>query len=137
VRLWIRSVAAGAALTLALLALPPRAAPAAGAAAVRRYQVTMKFWKATVAEVATIAVTNLPADAFAYEGDTVEFVVRNESPIAEGFAIDAYGVKEVLQPGETKTIRVRNVRRGAYTIYCQLHPMSVHYTGTLLVAPRR
>lgn len=97
----------------------------------------MKFWKATVAGVSTIAVTNLPADAFAYEGETVEFVIRNESPIPEGFAIDAFGIKEVLQPKETKTIRVRNVRPGAYTIYCQLHPASVHYTGTLLVAPRR
>lgn len=129
--------------TLALVALAaavlllPGAQPAPAAPAVRRYQVTMKFWKATVAGVSTIAVTNLPADAFAYAGETVEFVVRNESPIPEGFAIDAFGVKEVLQPKQTKTVRIRNVRPGAYTIYCHLHPMSVHYTGTLLVAPRR
>lgn len=30
------------------------------------------------------AVTNLPADAFAYEGETVEFVVRNDSPTPKG-----------------------------------------------------
>ncbi|MDR7554594.1 MAG: cupredoxin domain-containing protein [Armatimonadota bacterium] len=125
-----------AALAAAVLLLPA-AQPVLGAPAVRRYQVVMKFWKATVAEVSTIAVTNLPADAFAYAGETVEFVVRNDSPIPEGFAIDAFGVKEVLQPKETKTVRIRNVRPGAYTIYCHLHPMSVHYTGTLLVAPRR
>ncbi len=115
--------------------LLPGAAPSSSAP-VRRYTVTMKFWKATVAGVSTIAVTNLPADAFAYEGETVEFVVRNESPIPEGFAIDAFGVKQVLQPKETKTIRIRATRAGAYTIYCHLHPMSVHYTGTLTVAPR-
>lgn len=134
----VRSVPLLAATAVLALAVATFPAPApAGSAPVRRYQVTMKFWKATVAGVSTIAVTNLPADAFAYEGETVEFVVRNESPIPEGFAIDAFGVKEVLQPKETKTVRIRGVRRGAYTIYCHLHPMSVHYTGTLLVAPRR
>lgn len=133
----LRILTAAAVLAVALLAPAPLAQPARGAAPVRRYQVTMKFWKATVAGVSTIAVTNLPADAFAYEGETVEFVVRNESPIPEGFAIDAFGVKEVLQPKQAKTVRIRNVRAGAYTIYCHLHPMSVHHTGTLLVAPRR
>jgi nitrosocyanin len=131
-------VVLGLAVAALVVGWNARPEPASGAPApARRYHVTMKFWKATVAGVATVAVVNLPADAFAYEGETVEFVVRNDSPIPEGFAIDAFGVKEVLQPKETKTVRVRNVRRGAYTIYCHLHPMSVHYTGTLLVAPRR
>lgn len=125
---------AACALGLSLVFLPGPAP--SSPAPVRRYQVTMRFWKATVAGVATVAVTNLPADAFAYEGETVEFVLRNESPIPEGFAIDAFGVKEVLQPKQTKTVRVRDVRAGAYPIYCHLHPMSVHYPGTLVVAPR-
>ena len=83
-----------------------------------------------------MAVTNLPADAVAYAGDTVVFRVTNESPIAEGFAIDAYGVRETLEPRQTKVIRIRAVRPGAFVLYCQLHPFSVHYTGTLLVLPR-
>ncbi|MBE3598654.1 MAG: cupredoxin domain-containing protein [Limnochordaceae bacterium] len=103
---------------------------------VRSYTVTMKLTKATVADVPTIAVTNLPADAIAYEGDGVEFTIVNESPIDEGFAIDAYGIKEVLKPGETRTARIQRVRAGAYPIYCQLHPLSVHQSGTLLVLPK-
>lgn len=98
--------------------------------------MTQKFWKATVAGVATIAVTNLPSDLIAYEGDTVAIVVRNESPIDEGFAIDAFGVREVLAPHQSRTVRLVHVRPGAYVIYCQLHPLSVHYPGTLLVLPR-
>jgi nitrosocyanin len=133
----IRTVLTEAALAATILVLALLVQLAPGTAAVRRYQVTMKFWKATVAGVSTIAVTNLPADLFAYEGETVEFVIRNESPIPEGFAIDAFGIKEVLQPKQTRTVRIRDVRPGAYTIYCHLHPMSVHYPGTLLVAPRR
>lgn len=108
----------------------------AASPSVRSYTVTMRFTKATVADVSTIAVTNLPADAIAYEGDAVEFTIVNESPIDEGFAIDAYGVKEVLKPGETRTVRIQRVRAGAYPIYCQLHPLSVHQSGTLLVLPR-
>lgn len=103
---------------------------------VRRYAVVMKLTKATVADVPTIAVSNLPADAIAYEGDTVEFTITNESPIPEGFAIDAYNIREVLQPGETKTVRIQQVRAGAFPIYCQLHPLSVHQSGTLLVLPK-
>jgi nitrosocyanin len=116
--------------------VPAGADAAAGAAAPRTYRVTMKLWKATVEGTATIAVTNDPADAIAYAGDRVVFVIRNQSPIAEGFAIDAYGVKVTLQPGETKQVTVRATRPGAFTIYCHLHPWSVHYTGTLLVLPR-
>lgn len=62
--------------------------------------------------------------------------MHNQSPIPEGFAIDAYRVKETLQPNETKRIVIRFVSLGAFTIYCHLHPWSVHYTGTLLVLPR-
>jgi nitrosocyanin len=117
--------------------LHPGTGQAAAAQAVRETAITMKFWKATVAGVSTIAVTNLPADAIAYEGDTMVFVVKNESPLPEGFSIDSLGVKEVLEPRQTKRIRVANVRAGAHVIYCQLHPFSVHYPGTLLVLPRR
>jgi len=111
--------------------------PAWAATAERTYQVTQKFWKATVAGVNTLAVTNLPSDLIAYEGDTVVIVVRNESPIAEGFSIDAYGVHGVLASKQTRTFRLSGLRAGAYVIYCQLHPYSVHYPGTLLVLPRR
>lgn len=103
----------------------------------RSYQVTQRFWKATVAGVNTVAVTNLPSDLIAYEGDTIVIVVRNQSPIAEGFSIDAYGVHGVLASKQTRTFRVSGLRAGAYVIYCQLHPYSVHYPGTLLVLPRR
>ncbi|MDR7481840.1 MAG: cupredoxin domain-containing protein [Armatimonadota bacterium] len=110
---------------------------AVAGSAVRETVVVMKFWKATVAGVPTIAVTNLPADAVAYEGDTVVFTVKNESPLPEGFSIDSLGIKEVIQPKQTRRIRVTNVRAGAHVIYCQLHPFSVHYPGNLLVLPRR
>jgi hypothetical protein len=50
-------------------------------AAVRRYPVNTKFWKATVAGVSTLAVTNLPADAFAYEGETVAFRGSQRKPV--------------------------------------------------------
>ena len=99
----------------------------------RTYDVVMRFAQATVAEVDTIAVVNLPADLWMRAGETVAVRVKNESPIPEGFAIDELGVKEVLQPGETRTIVLRNAKPGAYTIYCQLHPLGVHHTGTLLV----
>mgnify|MGYP000725351751 CR=1 FL=1 len=97
----------------------------------------MRFTRATVADVPTIAVTNLPGSVAVYEGERLAFVVSNESPIDEGFAIDAYGIREVLKPGETRTITIEQLRAGAFPIYCQLHPLSVHQAGTLLVLPAR
>lgn len=131
-----RALLLAAAVVLLGLLLPGTVPLEAAPTTARTYRVTMKLWKATVEGVSTIAVTNDPADAIAYAGDRVVFIVRNESPIAEGFAIDAYGIKVTLQPGQTRQITIRAARAGSFTIYCHLHPWSVHYTGTLLVLPR-
>jgi len=103
----------------------------------RQYRVVMKFAQSTVAEIDTIAVVNTPSDLWMYSGERVEVEVRNDSPIPEGFAIDELGVMEVLEPGEVRTFVLNAPQPGAYTIYCQLHPLGVHHTGTLLVLERR
>ncbi|MDE2571021.1 MAG: cupredoxin domain-containing protein [bacterium] len=96
--------------------------------------VKMVFTKATVAGVPTISVNNLPADVVARAGDTVVLTIVNQSPLPEGFSIDAYNVHDVIKPKATATVRLTGVKAGSYPIYCQLHPYSVHHLGTLLVA---
>lgn len=105
-------------------------------AATRNYDVTLKFTKASVAGVSTIAVTNLPGDIIVNEGDTVEITIKNDSPIPEGFSIDAYGVHDVLKPGQTRRVHIADAKAGSYVIYCQLHPLSVHGIGHLLVVSK-
>lgn len=109
-------------------------APASAAA--RHYSVDLKFTKATVAGVQTIAVTNWPADLIATQGDTVDITVKNTGPIPEGFSIDAFGVHEVLKPGKTVYVHLHPLAAGSYVIYCQLHPLSVHGIGHLLVVAK-
>jgi nitrosocyanin len=108
---------------------------ASRAAETERQTVRMVFTKATVAGIPTIAVTNLPTDMIARPGDTLIVTIVNQSPLAEGFSIDAYNVHAVVQPHATGTVRLTALRSGSYPIYCQLHPYSVHRVGTLLVAP--
>lgn len=105
-------------------------------AATRTFDVTMKFTKATVAGVNTVAVTNLPSDLVVNEGDDVDVTVKNNSPIPEGFSIDAFGVRDTFKPGQTGHVHLKNVKAGSYVMYCQLHPLSVHSIGHLLVVPK-
>lgn len=59
----------------------------------------------------------------------VTFKVVNTLNAEHGFAIDTMKVKEVLKPGEEKTISVPvlNIDRnaGEHRVYCHLHPKHV------------
>lgn len=87
----------------------------------------------TVKNIRAFNVLNEPEALVVEKGDKVSIVVENKSPISEGFSIDAYGIKEVLKAGETKTISFTADKKGAFNIYCQLHPMNIHLPGSLNV----
>lgn len=62
----------------------------------------------------------------------LELVVSNHTKKEHGFAIDKLHVKEVLKPGETKTIKISvtdldatGTDRSAFRMYDQLHPREV------------
>ena len=87
----------------------------------------------TVKNIRAFNVLNEPEALVVEKGDKVSIVVENKSPISEGFSIDAYGIKEVLKAGETKTISFTADKKGAFNIYCQLHPQNIHLPGSLNV----
>src|SRR6266516_7403120 len=62
------------------------------------------------------------------------FKVKNTLTAEHGFAIDSMKVKEVIKPGEEKTIRVplENIDKTVteHKVYCQLHPK--HMTAATL-----
>lgn len=87
----------------------------------------------TVKNIRAFNVLNEPEALVVKKGQTVNVVVENKSPISEGFSIDAFGVKEVIKKGETKTISFTADKVGAFTIWCQLHPMNIHLPGSLNV----
>jgi len=64
--------------------------------------------------------------------DPLELVVSNHTKKEHGFAIDRFRVKEVLKPGETKTIKISvtdldaiGTDRSAFRMYDHLHPKEV------------
>jgi hypothetical protein len=68
----------------------------------------------------------------------LEMVVTNHTKKEHGFAIDRLKIKEVLKPGESKTIKVAvtdldaiGTDRSAFRYYCHLHPG--HIGGQLYV----
>ena len=67
--------------------------------------------------------------------DTVTIHVVNTLPAEHGFAIDTMKVKELLKPGEDKTITVKpediDETVKEHKVYCQLHPK--HAPATLKV----
>jgi len=53
-------------------------------------------------------------------GDVV-FEVKNDGKVVHVFEIEGQGIEEEtprLQPGETATLRVSNIKSGAYEVYC-------------------
>jgi hypothetical protein len=66
----------------------------------------------------------------------VTLKVKNTLTAEHGFAIDTMKVKEVIKPGEEKTITVplENIDQSAseHRVYCQLHPK--HVPATINVA---
>ena len=66
----------------------------------------------------------------------VTLKVKNTPTAEHGFAIDDMKVKEVIKPGEEKTITVPLENIGTmvleYRVYCQLHPK--HVAATIKVA---
>ncbi len=66
----------------------------------------------------------------------VTLKVKNTLTAEHGFAIDTMKVKEVIKPGEEKTITVplENIDKmvSEHRVYCQLHPK--HVAATIKVA---
>jgi nitrosocyanin len=87
----------------------------------------------TVKNIRAFNVINAPETLAVKKNTKVTITVENKSPISEGFSIDEYGIKEVLKAGETKDITLVAKKSGAFTIYCQLHPLNIHLSGTLNV----
>lgn len=89
----------------------------------------------TIKNVRAFNVLNAPDDLTVRQGTPLVVTIVNESPISEGFSIDAFGISEIVGPNETKTIRFVADKTGAFPIWCQLHPQNIHLAGTLSVIP--
>jgi len=68
----------------------------------------------------------------------LELVVSNHTKKEHGFSIDKFKVKEIVKPGETKTIKISvtdldaiGTDQSAFRYYCQLH--KGHVGGQLYV----
>jgi nitrosocyanin len=87
----------------------------------------------TVKDIRAFNVLNEPEALTVKKNTKVNIKIENKSPISEGFSIDAYGIKEVIKAGETKTVSFKADKAGAFTIWCQLHPKNIHLPGSLNV----
>ena len=95
-----------------------------------------KIWKATAAGANSANAGNMVTLNIKNRGSKpLSFKVVNMLNAEHGFAIDTMKVKEVLNPGEEKTISVplENIDPSAtdHRVYCQLHPK--HVPATLIV----
>jgi nitrosocyanin len=78
----------------------------------------------------------LPGTVVAKKGQTVRLTLLNKipsDPNQHGFAIPAFGVAEVVNRGETKTLTLTADKVGVFPMVCQLHP--AHVGGQLVVLP--
>jgi len=65
------------------------------------------------------------------EGRKLVIHVGNDTKVTHGFSIDAFGVKQTVDPGKTITVKLTATEKGTYVVYCQLHP--AHKKTALIV----
>ena len=65
-------------------------------------------------------------------GDKVVIKVGNLTDRTHGFAIDAFGVKQTVDPGKKIEVKFTPTAAGTYVVYCQLHP--THKPTELIVS---
>jgi len=51
-------------------------------------------------------------------GDTVRVNIKNNDNVGHGISLPAFGVREFVQPGQTKTIQFTADQRGAPETFC-------------------
>ena len=76
----------------------------------------------------------VPSTLIAEKGEKIQIKIINKipgEPPNHGFAIPAFGVEEVVNSGETKTVEFTADKAGLFDVKCQLHPAHVH--GQLLI----
>ena len=66
------------------------------------------------------------------EGRKVVIKVGNLTKVTHGFSIDAFGVKQTVDPGKTINVKFTPTAKGTYVVYCQLHP--AHKKTELIVS---
>jgi FtsP/CotA-like multicopper oxidase with cupredoxin domain len=64
-----------------------------------------------------------PVKLAVHKGHNVEIKVTNTAKDKQhGFSIDAYNRHEVINPGDTTTVKFKANQSGTFVVYCQLHP---------------
>jgi len=66
------------------------------------------------------------------EGRKLVIKVGNKTKETHGFSIDAFGVKDTVDPGKTIEVKLTPTQKGTYVVYCQLHPK--HKKTALIVS---
>lgn len=66
------------------------------------------------------------------EGDKVVIKVGNDTKVTHGFSIDAFAVKQTVDPAKTINVKLTPTAKGTYVVYCQLHP--AHKKTELIVS---
>jgi nitrous-oxide reductase len=82
-----------------------------------------------------------PGEIEVQQGDSVIIHITNaeqERDMLHGFGVAGYNINLVMDPGETKTVRLRADRPGVFPFYCTNFCSAMHQEmqGYLLVKPR-
>ena len=74
-----------------------------------------------------------PVKLVAHKGHKVEIKVTNTAKDKQhGFSIDAFGIKQTVDPGKHIEAKFTPTRTGTFVVYCQLHP--AHKKTSLIVS---
>ena len=115
-------IALGAAVALGAVAVAWADHHEAGEAeAVRKFTVVNVLYEGSKLFVPSVLIVE--------KGEKVQIKIINKipgDPPNHGFSIPAFGVEEVVNSGESKTVEFTVDKAGLFDVKCQLHPAHVH-----------
>ena len=91
------------------------------AEAVRKFTVVNVLYEGSKLFVPSVLIVE--------KGEKVQIKIINKipgDPPNHGFSIPAFGVEEVVNSGESKTVEFTADKAGLFDVKCQLHPAHVH-----------
>lgn len=94
---------------------------AVGGLAVRKFTVVNVLYEGSKMFVPSMLIVE--------KGEKVQIKIINKipgDPPNHGFSIPAFGVEEVVNSGESKTVEFTADKAGLFEVKCQLHPAHVH-----------
>jgi heme/copper-type cytochrome/quinol oxidase subunit 2 len=98
----------------------------------KHFRLTISYITYSGGNATLVNSTFLPDQINVNTGDNLMINLTNTDSITHGFTIEGLSSPETVDPGQTISVILSNIKLGTYAFYCQLH--NNHSRGIIYVS---